>query len=194
MRNSEASRSEVGRRLHKNSELGENTVKTVLSVLAVLLVFSATAETQSNPKATFVTGADIKAFTKSAAPRIVDTGGNYVGIGVQHRPKAEKGKAGNPLIHSNVTEVYIITEGSATLATGGTMAHPTIFPADGKDNGEGIGLGFTGAVENPSDVRVVVPGDIIIIPANCPHWFTVVPEDLTYLVIRIDPSKTIVLK
>jgi len=27
-----------------------------------------------------------------------------------------------------------------------------------------------------------------------PHWFTDVPEDLTYLVVRIDPAKTIVPK
>ena len=115
-------------------------------------------------------------------------------MGVQHRPKADKGKAGNPLIHNTVTEVYIITEGSATLATGGKMTGATPFPPDNKDNGEGIGLGLTGAVEKPSDVRSVLPGDVIIIPAGCPHWFTEIPENLTYLVVRIDPSKTIVLK
>ncbi len=161
--------------------------------VAVLLMCSAAAA-QTNDSAVYVTDEQIQAATKNIAFRIVDVGNAYVGVAIQHRPKAEPGKAGKPFIHSTVTEVYIVTQGSAKMATGGAMVTTGPWPADNKDNGEGIGLGFTGTVAKPNDVRSIKKGDVIIIPRGMPHWFTEVPEDLTYLVVRIDPAKTIVPK
>lgn len=173
-------------------------LKAARNVAAMMLVFSATLAAQSTTTATYMTAAEIKAPTTAEAIRIVDTGKTYVGLGVQRRPKAEMGKAGNPLLHSNVTEVYIVTEGTAMLATGGTLTDGKVFPAgpDGKykDNGEGIGPGLTGHVAKPDQVRKIGPGEVIIIPAGTPHWFTEVPEALTYMVVRIDPAKMVTLK
>jgi mannose-6-phosphate isomerase-like protein (cupin superfamily) len=168
--------------------------RAMLKVGAALLVLSASAAAQTNDSAAYVTNEQIKVTTKNEAFRIVDVGNAYVGVAVQHRPKAEAGKAGKPLLHSTVTEVYIVTGGSAKLATGGEMVDRGYWPADNKDNGEGIGLGFTGTVAKPNDVRSVKTGDVVIIPRGMSHWFTEVPEDLTYLVVRIDPAKTIVPK
>jgi len=173
-------------------------LKATWTLIAMLVVFTMSAPAQKPDSATYISGADIKAQKSGTALRIVDTGNNYVGLGVQIRPKAEKGKAGNPLEHTNVTEVYIVTAGSATLATGGMLTDGKTFPAgpDGKykDNGEGIGPGLTGTVAQPNQVRQIVPGDVIIIPAGVPHWFTEVQEPLTYMVVRIDPAKIITLK
>jgi mannose-6-phosphate isomerase-like protein (cupin superfamily) len=168
--------------------------RAILKICAALLVLSAGAAAQTNDSAVYVTSEQIQAATKSMAFRIVDVGNAYVGVAIQHRAKAEAGKAGNPLVHSTVTEVYIVTQGSAKMATGGMMNKTGTWPADNKDNGEGIGLGFTGTVAKPNDVRSIKKGDVIIIPDGMPHWFTEVPEDLTYLVVRIDPAKTIVPK
>ena len=94
-----------------------------------------------------------------------------------------------------VTEkIAASTEAAATLATGGMMTDRTAFPVDNKDNGEGIGPGFRGTVAKPNDVRAIKAGDVIIIPKGMPHWFTEIPENLTYLVVRIDPEKSTVLK
>lgn len=173
-------------------------LKSARNLVAMLFVFSMAAAAQKPDSATYISGADIKATKTGTALRIVETGKNYVGLGVQIRAKADKGKAGNPLEHSNVTEVYIVTAGTATLATGGRLTGAKTFPAgpDGKykDNGEGIGPGVTGAVAQPNETRQIVPGDVIIIPAGVAHWFTEVQEPLTYMVVRIDPSKTITLK
>jgi mannose-6-phosphate isomerase-like protein (cupin superfamily) len=166
----------------------------MLKICAALLVLSAAAAAQTSDSAAYITKEQIQAATKNIAFRIVDVGNAYVGVAVQHRPKAAAGQAGKPLVHSTVTEVYIVTAGSAMLATGGTMVKTGTWPADNKDNGEGIGLGFTGTVAKPNDVRSIKAGDVIIIPKDMPHWFTEVPEDLTYLVVRIDPAKTIVPK
>jgi mannose-6-phosphate isomerase-like protein (cupin superfamily) len=169
--------------------------KLVRNLFAMLFVFSLTAAAQKPDRATFISGADIKATKTSTALRIVETGKNYVGLGVQIRPKAEKGKAGNPLEHSDVTEVYIVTAGAGTIATGGVLTGGKTFPAgpDGKykDNGEGIGPGLTGSVAEPNQTRHIVPGDVIIIPAGVAHWFTEIEEPIAYMVVRIDPSKTI---
>jgi mannose-6-phosphate isomerase-like protein (cupin superfamily) len=178
--------------------MGGNMLRAVRNGVVGVFVFSAAVAAQNPTSATYISGADIKAAKESAAFRIVDTGKNYVGLGVQHRPKAEKGKAGNPLEHSSVTEAYIVTEGSATLATGGTLTDGKVFPTgdDGKykDNGEGIGPGLSGKVAEPNQVRQIVPGDVIIIPAGVSHWFEEVQENLTYLVVRIDSAKVITLK
>ena len=168
--------------------------RAILEVCAAVLIVSGAAAAQTNDSAVYVTSEQIQAATKNVAFRIVDVGDAYVGVAIQHRPKAEAGKAGNPLQHSTVTEVYIVTKGSAKMATGGMMTTTGTWPADNKDNGEGIGLGFTGTVAKPNDVRSVEAGDVIIIPKGMPHWFTEVREDLAYLVVRIDPAKTIVPK
>ena len=168
--------------------------RAILKICAALLIVSAGAAAQTNDSAVYVTNEQIQAATKNIAFRIVDVGNAYVGVAIQHRPKAPAGQAGRPLLHSTVTEVYIVTAGSAKMATGVMMVNTGTWPADNKDNGEGIGLGFTGTVAKPNDVRSIKTGDVIIIPRGMPHWFTDVPEDLTYLVVRIDPAKTIVPK
>jgi mannose-6-phosphate isomerase-like protein (cupin superfamily) len=171
----------------------------MLQVLAAVVIFSGTAAAQSNDSATFVTGDQIQAMSKELQPvtkgtsfRIVDVGNAYVGVAIQHRLKAEPGgKLGGPILHSNVSEVYFVTAGSATLATGGVMTDKKERKAGGE---EGTGPGFDGTVAKPNDVRQIKAGDVVIIPRNMPHWFTAIPEDLTYLVVRIDPEKSVGLR
>ena len=42
-------------------------------------------------------------------------------------------------------------------------------------------------------VRQVNKGDIIIIPAGTPHYFSDVPESITYTIVRIDPGRGLTL-
>jgi quercetin dioxygenase-like cupin family protein len=37
-------------------------------------------------------------------------------------------------------------------------------------------------------------GDVIVIPAGTPHWFSKINGSIVYLVIRIDPSQLITLQ
>ena len=97
--------------------------RAILKICAALLVVSAGAAAQTNDSAVYVTNEQIQAATKNIAFRIVDVGNAYVGVAIQHRPKAPAGQAGRPLVHSTVTEVYIVTAGSAKMATGGMMVH-----------------------------------------------------------------------
>jgi len=185
--------------------------KAMLQIFAALLVFSAAAAGQTNvpagapadaspnDSAVYVTGDQIQdvakqlsAVTKGTAFRIVDVGNAYVGVALQNRLKiAPGGRVPGPILHTNVTEVYYVLSGSATMATGGVMTDQKPRKAGSE---EGTGPGFDGTVAKPNDVRKIKAGDVVIIPKNMAHWFSEVPEDITYLVVRIDPEKSIGLK
>ena len=93
------------------------------NTLAALLVLAQLGST-SIP-AVDVTGAIIRATLEDAIAngvtdtpiRTIDAGGHHVGVAIVHRGPAASVVAGT--IHSEVTEVYTVLEGSATLVTGG---------------------------------------------------------------------------
>jgi len=181
--------------------------KAMLQIFAALLVFSANsagqtsapADASANDSAVYITGDQIQAVTKELAAvtkgtafRIVDVGNAHVGVALQNRLKvAPGGHVPGPILHTNVTEVYYVLSGSATMATGGVMTDQKPRRAGSE---EGTGPGFDGTVAKPNDVRKIKAGDMVIIPRNMPHWFSEVPEDIAYLVVRIDPEKGIGLK
>ena len=89
--------------------------------------------------ATDVSSTEIQALVeKTAADRISDQAirvvsihGEYnVGVGVVHRAKTSGAQAGGGIEHSQITEIYHVMEGNATLVTGGSMEHTSEFPAD----------------------------------------------------------------
>jgi len=43
-------------------------------------------------------------------------------------------------------------------------------------------------------IRQVKTGDMIVIPAGVPHWFSKINGSITYVVVRIDPNRTLPLK
>jgi mannose-6-phosphate isomerase-like protein (cupin superfamily) len=77
-------------------------------------------------------------------------------------------KPGAALAHAGNTELHYITEGAGTLVTGGTMAKAA---------------GGTATTEN-GDTRRVKKGDVILIPANTPHWYKDIEASITYLEVR----------
>jgi mannose-6-phosphate isomerase-like protein (cupin superfamily) len=181
--------------------------KAILQIFAALVLFSAGAAAQTespaagstagsaNDSAVYVTGdqiqekaKELEGSNKGVAFRIVDVGNAYVGVAIQHRLKGVPGgHLPGPILHSNVTEVYYVLTGSATMSTGGEMTDKKPRKAGSE---EGTGPGFDGTVAKPNDVRKIKAGDVVIIPRNMAHWFSEVPEDTTYLVVRIDPDKT----
>jgi len=76
----------------------------------------------------------------------------------------------NAEIHLEWTDVIYITKGSATLVTGGKLSDdvtPKTFP-DGKPfNETKMGTSIIGG-----ESRRLTVGDVVVIPAGMPHWFT----------------------
>ena len=121
-------------------------MRAIQSVLVFLvLIFMAdcnvTSAQQAVPAtstlpATYVSAVDIQANLNgvpSAATnpqpnvRVVDAGGYKIAVGVIHRPQSP---LGGVAVHFKVTEIYHVTDGAATLVTGGKMVNPKMRPAD----------------------------------------------------------------
>jgi len=83
--------------------------------------------------------------------------------------------AGKVELHTNDTDIFYVTEGSATFVTGGTAVNekPT-------GPGEVTADKITGGVEHH-----LTKGDVIVIPAGIPHWFTEVSGTFLYFVVKV---------
>jgi quercetin dioxygenase-like cupin family protein len=84
-------------------------------------------------------------------------------------------KGGSVEIHDKETDVFYITDGAATLVTGGTMI-------GGKNTrpGQHIGTDIQGG-----ETHQLKKGDVVVIPAGTPHWFKEVPQSVSYYVVKV---------
>ena len=177
--------------------------KVVASLGGILFVLvfavSAVAQAVQEPRgtATDVSNADLQAAVqKMTAPvgdvqlRVVAIGNQpNVGVGIVRRTRPG---GANSIEHSQITEIYHITEGSATLVTGGTMESPREAAADSQVVKLLNGPSTTGGTITGGVSRQVGVGDVVIIPPNTPHWFSAIAsERIVYLVVRVDPHKVL---
>jgi mannose-6-phosphate isomerase-like protein (cupin superfamily) len=151
--------------------------------------------------ATDVSAAEVQATVQKTASapvsdqaiRVISINGEYnVGVGVVHRAKTAGRSPGGGIEHSQITEVYHVIEGNATLVTGGTIESPRESAPDGQVvkvlNGPSTG----GGIVHDGVSRKVGPGDVVVIPPNTPHWFSEITSDqIVYLVVRVDPHKVL---
>ena len=85
-------------------------------------------------------------------------------INVVHRVKPA-----GALAHAGNTELHYIIDGSATIVTGGTIVR----------GGTAAAATITNGV-----TQKVAKGDVIVVPANSPHWYSIVDGSVTYLEVR----------
>jgi mannose-6-phosphate isomerase-like protein (cupin superfamily) len=166
------------------------------AALVLLLPGLAAAQTPAPatpPVATDVTGQDIRGFI-DALPRdvvsdrpirVVDVTGDYrVGVFGVFRPVALPGDAN--LHRVNTTEIYYMLSGTATLVTGGTM----VDPYEPSPNSTSL---RAPRIEGGTS-RLVVAGDVVVIPGHTPHWFSSLDSDIEYLIFRPDPDSRLGLR
>lgn len=88
---------------------------------------------------------------------------------------AYRNKAGDPELHTDQTNVFYITAGSATVIAGGTyVGGKTIAP--GQVRG--------GTIEGGTTYNLV-KGDTIVVPAGKAVWFKEVPSTVSYYVVKM---------
>src|SRR5438132_13125508 len=115
--------------------------KIIFLLSAVAWAQSSTPPAQHLPRgtATDVSNADIQATAAKTASapvsdqaiRVVSINDEYnVGIGVVHRAKTAGRGAGGGIEHSQITEIYHVIEGNATLVTGGVIENPRESPPE----------------------------------------------------------------
>ncbi len=92
--------------------------------------------------------------------------------------------------HSDTAETYIVTEGSGTLLTGGTIVNGTKSAPDSEVTQILNGPSCSGKVYGDVTKRMMKVGDIAVIPAGIPHGWALT-EPVTYLSVRPDPKKVL---
>jgi mannose-6-phosphate isomerase-like protein (cupin superfamily) len=155
-------------------------------------------------QATYIPVTELDAYTAKAVKynivdqqvRSVDLGKTQIGIGMVTRGKLLTGSSRKGAVaeHEQVSEVYHIIEGTATLLTGPDLVNSVKRPDTEKTVVLQNGPGWSSdAITNPQ-VNHLKPGDVIIIPAGTGHWFTEIPDHITYMMVRIDPDKVVPTK
>ncbi|HKS29803.1 MAG TPA: heme-binding protein [Pyrinomonadaceae bacterium] len=110
------------------------------------------------------------AFVKGAS--LID-GSN--GVNYMVNP-SRRDKPGVVEVHALDTDIIYVTEGSATLVTGGEPVDAKTIAAN-----EIRAASVTGA----SETRRLSKGDVVVIPAGVPHWFKEVKGTFLYYVVKV---------
>jgi mannose-6-phosphate isomerase-like protein (cupin superfamily) len=151
---------------------------------------------------TVVPLSELEAYTKKAIAeklldqqvRDIEIGKAHVGIGMVYRGKLDKPGADSVAEHDQVSEVYHIISGSATLVLGPDIVNRQRRPAT-----QQTVVQFNGPGNNGSDIRngvayQIKAGDVVVIPAGTGHWFTKIDDHINYLMVRYDPDKVTPLR
>ncbi len=78
-------------------------------------------------------------------------------------------------VHPRDTDIFYVTEGEATIVTGGTPVNPKTA-ASGEVSAEKISGGVP---------RRLTKGDVLVVPAGVPHWFTEVDGAFLYFLVKV---------
>jgi glc operon protein GlcG len=88
---------------------------------------------------------------------------------------SHRDKAGVVEIHEFDTDIVYVLKGSATLVTGGTpIGSKTVAPHE-----------VRASTVDGGESRVLVPGDVVVIPNGVPHWFKQVQPPFDYYVVKV---------
>jgi mannose-6-phosphate isomerase-like protein (cupin superfamily) len=177
-----------------------------LSVLTLLFAFFVAAsdvtpaQRGTSASASYIAVADVQS-TLNRSPeaavnpqpniRVVDAGGYNVAVGAIHRRQTPPGVAA---VHFKVTEINHVIDGEGTVVTGGAMVNGKARPPDSEAVKLEDGPGASGTAIRGGVSRRIKAGDVVVIPAGVPHWFSEIEESITYLVVRVDPSRVLAVK
>lgn len=156
------------------------------SLVAIGLLVGAVAvtgaQTQPDPQpvspapppgsaAIFKPGAELLSVLKAMPEPASGMTASPVALTDQYRINiVRRARGASAIAHAGNTEVHYIIEGSGTLVTGGTI----------------VRAATPGGVAQIKDgvTRHVVPGDVVVVPENSPHWYKDLDAPITYLEVR----------
>jgi glc operon protein GlcG len=123
---------------------------------------------------TFRSAAELADVLRKATPTPAGMTTSAVSNTDQYRINiVHRSKPAGAIAHPGNTELHYIVEGSGTIVTGGAI------------RGQGVAATIDGG-----ETRRVAKGDVVVIPANSPHWYSTVDGSITYLEVRwLAPAK-----
>ncbi|PYS06208.1 MAG: hypothetical protein DMG12_04870 [Acidobacteria bacterium] len=176
-------------------------------VVAVLMAQGKINPTDPQPTCNMCPGtivplSELEAYTKKAVAenlldqqvRDIEIGKAHVGIGMVYRGKLDKPGTDSVAEHDQVSEVYHIISGSATLVLGPDIVNRQRRPATQRTVVEFNGPGNNGSEIRNGVAHQIKAGDVVVIPAGTGHWFTKIDDHINYLMIRYDPDKVTPLR
>ena len=180
--------------------------RILIGVLGGVVVVVALAAQGNNPNpkptcnmcpGTYIPVAELQAYTKKAIEenlldqqvRDIEIGKAHVGIGMVHRKKIDAPAKDSVAEHDQVSEVYHIIDGTATLVLGADITNRQRRPATLQTVVQFNGPGNNGSEIRNGKTYQLKPGDVVVIPAGTGHLFTKIDDHIDYLMVRIDPDK-----
>ena len=120
--------------------------------------------------ATYKSADALAAVLKAAKPAEGGMTTSAVSITDQYRINiVRRVKPAGAIAHAGNTELHYIIEGSGTVVTGGTIVRGATPGAATIANGV---------------TQHVSKGDVVVVPANSPHWYSQIDSEITYLEVR----------
>ena len=179
-------------------------IGTSLTVLTLIAQTGGPNPTCRHCSATYIPVSELDAYTAKALKyqlidqqvRSVDVGKIQVGIGMVTRGKLlpDPNRKGAVAEHEQISEVYHVISGEATILTGPDLMNPVKRPDDEKTVRLQNGPGYNSDAIRQPLVTHLKPGDMIVIPAGTGHQFTDIPDHITYMMVRIDADKVVPTK
>jgi mannose-6-phosphate isomerase-like protein (cupin superfamily) len=128
----------------------------------------------------------------NAGAKSIDAGAHVIDFWLESR-QANAAVSATGIVHSEITEIYYIFSGKATLVTGGTIADAKPIAVDvpaWKGSSVVFNTPTLGGPFKGGTARAVGPGDFIVVPPGTVHqWGPIETPMLVYFIARIDPSK-----
>jgi len=151
--------------------------KVITAVAFALLAFPVLA--QNKPAAQVYSGVEIQHQLEQLATPAKEKGSSGATLGDfgSHALKLSlRSSSGGAEIHAHFDDVMVVTQGTATLVTGGALVDPQTG-SDGESKGTSIRDGVS---------QNIVVGDIVHVPAGTPHQL-LIPKGMLFsaLVVKI---------
>ena len=155
-------------------------IRYSLPLLAALLLAGSTESNADRFGVTFVPGgtarAQVEKSPESEGLALID----YARNASHSVLLVRRTKPGQAEVHTGITDVWYVIDGSGTLVTGGKPIEAKTVAA-----GELRGRGVSDRISHH-----IGKGDIIDIPAGVPHWVSGIDgKELVYLTVKIAMPK-----
>jgi hypothetical protein len=142
----------------------------------------------------YMSQADIQAGLGRLDPKLVASRtGGAVDFAKDKAPGVVRRRMRGPqyaITHTRTVEYMIVTKGTATLVTGGTLIPPTIDSDPYPNANPNATIRSEGGVKGGL-ARKIGPGDVIVNLPGTPHWLSDITDSIEYFEIQIpnmDPA------